>query len=415
MPLELNIAWRYLRSRRGSRLPSLISVIAIGGVTVGVSALIVVMGVMNGLQRDLREKILVGSADIQVVAGQADLPADEWERVLREVRSHPGVVAASPFVTTQALINANHNYMDAGWVVGIPPEDSGAPDVTEIRKQAAPGAFRFASADGERRGVVLGKGLALRLGVVIGDEVTLYGRGNGEISAVTGQPTPMIARVQVTGIFETGLYQRDEAYMYVALPLAQELAGLSGSVTGIEIKARNRASARGLARELSGVLGNRYRFVDWQEQNRSLFQALQLEKLGMGVILLLIVLVAAFNIVSNLTMVVVDKTREIGILKAMGLESQAVRRIFVAQGLAIGLVGTALGVVLGIAVSQALGTYQFIKLDPEVYMIDHLPVATDVLDVLATIVASIGIAALATAYPSRQAARLYPIEAIRSE
>jgi lipoprotein-releasing system permease protein len=155
--------------------------------------------------------------------------------------------------------------------------------------------------------------------------------------------------------------------------------------------------------------------VDWQEQNRSLFQALKLEKLGMGLILLLIVLVAAFNIVSNLTMVVADKTREIGILKAMGMKARAVRNVFLTQGLVIGFVGTMLGVGLGIAVAIALGTYRLIPLNPEVYFIDHVPVTVEVLDVVSIVVASIGISALATLYPSLQAAKLFPIDAIRHE
>jgi lipoprotein-releasing system permease protein len=186
-------------------------------------------------------------------------------------------------------------------------------------------------------------------------------------------------------------------------------------VTGIEVKTRNRWDAKDVGDELAKTLQFPYRTVDWQEQNKSLFQALKLEKLGMGLILLLIVLVAAFNIVSNLTMVVTDKTREIGILKAMGMTSGSVRRVFFAQGLVIGLVGTLLGVALGIAASLALGKYQFIKLNPEISFIDHLPVATEALDIVMTIVASIGIAAIATLYPAVQAARLYPIEAIRHE
>ena len=187
------------------------------------------------------------------------------------------------------------------------------------------------------------------------------------------------------------------------------------AVSGIEVKTESRWIAEEVADELEAALQLRYAAVEWQEQNRSLFQALKLEKLGMGLILFLIILVAAFNIVSNLTMVVADKTREIGILKAMGMTSRSVRRVFFAQGLVIGVFGTLAGVLLGVTTSVILGSSEVIKLNPEIYFIDHLPVVTDVGDVLLTVAASLVIATLATLYPSVQAARLYPIEAIRHE
>src|SRR5207253_3197643 len=293
---------------------------------------------MNGLQHDLREKILVGSPDIRVLSYGEDLKITDWPKVLDKVRRQGGVVTAAPFVLTEALMTAGHDYAGGVYVVGLLPQARGVPDVTTIN-----------------------------------------------------------------------------SYAFVALDKAQDLAGLGDGVTGIEVKTTDRWQAAKIASQLVGALGWPYRTVDWEEQNHSLFQALKLEKLGMGVILLLIVLVAAFNIVSTLTMVVADKTKEIGILKAMGMPAGSIRRIFFAQGLVIGVVGTALGVVLGFGAALALDKYQFIKLDAQVYFIDHLPVSTQPTDVTWIILASIAIAAIATVYPAVQASRLYPIEAIRHE
>jgi len=413
--LELSIAARYLRSRRGSRLLSLISIIAIGGVLVGVSALILILGVMNGLQRDLREKILVGSPDIRVLSYGEDLKIDDWHTVLAKVKQQRGVVAAAPFVLVEGGMNAGHDYAGAVYIVGIQPAGRGVPDVTTIRQHLISGDFRFASSDGQTRGVVLGKLVAARYNAWPGDKINLISIAGVKQNAVTGGFTPRVFQFEVTGIVETGMYEYDNAYVYVALDKAQEFAALGQGVTGIEVKTKDRWQAAEVAGRIISALGWPYRTVDWQEQNRSLFQALKLEKLGMGVILLLIVMVAAFNIVSTLTMVVADKTREIGILKAMGLPARSIRRVFLAQGIVIGFVGTLLGLILGFGGAWALEKYEFIPLDPSIYFIDHLPVATEPLDVMWIVLASVLTAALATLYPAIQASRLYPIDAIRHE
>jgi lipoprotein-releasing system permease protein len=219
----------------------------------------------------------------------------------------------------------------------------------------------------------------------------------------------------VTGIFQTGMYEYDNAFMFTSLEAAQKLGSLDSLVTGIEIRTPSRDAARAIGRRLQDSLGINVRTEDWQSQNSALFEALKLEKKGMALILTLIILVAAFNIVGTLSMVVADKTREIGILRAMGMTAASIRRVFFAQGMIIGAVGTLGGTALGLIVSYVIDHYGLIKIDSSVYFIDHLPVATEWMDVLMIIVASMVITALATLYPARQAAELYPVEAIRHE
>ncbi|HTI64044.1 MAG TPA: FtsX-like permease family protein [Gemmatimonadaceae bacterium] len=415
--LEISIAWRYLRSRRGSKLLSLISMIAILGVTVAVSALIVIIGVMDGLQTDLREKILIGSPDIRVMTYTQDMVMKDWRDVLKQVTRQRGVVAAGPFVFTQAIIQAaRHSYIDGAFVLGLPPDGPRVPQVTSIRRRAIAGDFTFSTTDGGHHGAVLGSKLAERLNVTPGvDSITLLTVDPTKIDPVTGAPTPNSRVFEVTGIFSTGMFEYDDKYVAVSLQDAQQLAMLGDAVTGIEVKAPSRWEALDVAQRLADTLGMPYRVLDWHQQNNSLFNALKLEKLGMTVILLLIVLVAAFNIVSTLIMVVTDKTREIGILRAMGMPARSIRRVFFAQGLVIGLVGTGLGLALGLAAAVLIGQKKLIPLDPVVYFIDHLPVSTQPLDVTLIVLASLAVAALATIYPAVQAARLYPVEAIRHE
>ena len=413
--LELSIAWRYMRSRRGSQLLSLISVIAIGGVLVGVSALIVIMGVMNGLQTDLREKILIGSPDVRVLPYGSDMRLGNWKSLQERIRVSNGVVAAAPFVQTQGMVRSlSGGFTTATAVVGLEPEGTYDADVTTIRTKAVMGDFKFAPPGGGLPGAVVGKLLASKLGAFVGDTIALLGMAGLEMNASTGAIIPHAENFVVTGVFATDMYEYDDGYIYVDLASAQRFAGMGSDVTGIEVRTRDRWIAPQVAESLVVALNAPVRAVSWQEQNVSLFQALNLEKKGMGVILLLIVVVAAFNIVSTLTMVVADKTREIGILRAMGLPARSVRRIFLIQGTIVGAVGTFGGVALGLLASYLLDTFRY-PLDPSIYFIDPLPVLTEALDVVLIVVSSLAIAALATLYPASQAARLDPVDAIRHE
>lgn len=412
--LEFSIAWRYLRSRRGSKLLSLISVIAIGGVLVGVSALIVITGVMNGLQRDLREKILVGSPDVYILPYGENLRLGDWRSLQERASRVPGVVAVAPFVQTQTLARkSSSSFATGAQVVGITPQGSAGPVVTTIRDQAIVGDFTFRRDSVSLPGVAVGKLLASKLNVMPGDSLVLLG---ADINASTGAVVPRPDTFVVSGLFETGMFEYDDSRLYIGLEAAQRFAGLGEDVTGLEIRTRDRWIASEAADSLrERLIDAPVRAQDWQETNRSLFQALQLEKLGMRVILALIMFVAAFNIVSTLTMVVTDKTREIGILRAMGMSARSIRRIFLIQGVIIGAVGTLGGVALGLVVSYVIDKYRLISLDPSIYFIDHLPVATEVGDVVITMLMSLVVAAIATLYPALQAARLYPVDAIRHE
>jgi lipoprotein-releasing system permease protein len=344
-----------------------------------------------------------------------ELKVPDWRAVMARVQRVDGVVAAAPFVLTQALANAGHDYTEGVSVSGIEPAAPGLKAVTTIRTHATMGDFTFATRDGGRRGAVVGKLLAERLNAFPGTRLTMVSAAGLKPDAVLGTFVPRVAEFEVTGVFETGMYEYDNAYVYVDLGAAQQFAGLDSAVTGIEVATGDRWGAPEVAARVSDTLGFPYHTVDWQEQNSSLFRALKLEKLGMAVILLLIIVVAAFNIVSTLTMVVRDKTREIGILKAMGLTEGAIRRIFLIQGAVIGLVGTAVGTGLGAVLGLAIDRYRLIALDPTVYFIDHLPVRLELGDTVLMAVLGFAIAAVATLYPARQASRLYPIEAIRGE
>ncbi len=413
--VEWWIAGRYLRSRRASRFVSLITLIAVSGVALGVMALIVVIGVMSGLQRDLREKILIANPHLRVLTYGEGLRMDAWPKVLATVRQDPRVVAAAPFVLTQGLLSAGHDYAEGVAVIGMEP-DTGRAAVTGLARSFVSGDLRFATRDsGVDGGVVLGRRLAQRFSVYPGSVVTLISPAGSKFNPAIGALVPRYWRFEVTGTFETGMYEYDNSYVVMPREAAQRFAGLGSAVTGIEVRVRDPWGAAAVARELENKLGYPYRALDWAAQNSQLFSALKLEKLAMAVILLLIVLVAAFNIVSTLTMTVGDRTKEIGILRAMGMTAGQIRRIFVTQGVVVGVVGTALGTVGGVLLAAAVGTYHLISLDPTVYFIDHLPVDLAPTDVLTVIVASLMIAALATVYPSSQAAKLEPVEAIRHE
>ena len=413
--LEWRLARRYLRSRRTSNVASLNTVISTGGVAVGVLALIVVLGVMNGLRNDLRERILVANPHLRVLTFGAGLRMDDWRRVLDIIRKQPGVVAAAPEVISQAGITAGQDYGEGVNLVGFDP-DTGSHSVTSLPQSIQQGDLSFRTSkpnvDG---GILIGARLANRLSVYPGDVVTLVPVTQAKVNPALGVAVPRFWRFEVTGLFDTGMFQYDNQFVVVKRDLAQRFTGLGDAVSGIAVRVTDPDQAPVIGQAIEKRLGYPYRSLDWQTQNASLFSALQLEKLAMGLIIFFIMVVAAFNIVGTLTMVVADKTREIGILRAMGLTSPAVARVFLLQGAVIGGVGTALGLAAGLTVAYVVDKSGWIRINPAVYFIDHLPVHVEASDVLVVVLASLAIALLATVYPSRSAANLTPVDAIRHE
>lgn len=413
--LERRIAVRYLRSRRGRRGASLSTIISIGGIAVGIMALIVVLGVMNGLRDDLRDRILVANPHLRVLTYGNSLRMDHWADALAAVRATPGVVAAAPEVTVQSLVINSAGYPEAVNILGL---DTAAASisVTSIPSVVTDGDLAFQVTDSAADGaILLGRRLSERLNAYRGDIVTLVPPTAATVNPALGYAMPRFWKFQVSGVFETGMYQYDNQFTVMDLRTAQRFAGLDSAVTGIQVRVTDPWEAPRVGAELEERLGFPYRSLDWQTQNGALFGALQLEKLAMGLVIFFIMIVAAFNIVGTLTMVVADKTREIGILEAMGLPADAIGRIFLAQGAIIGAVGVAVGLVAGLVVAFVVDRSGWIRINPAIYFIDRLPVHVELRDLAVVIAAGFLLAVGATLYPSRAATRLTPVEAIRHE
>jgi lipoprotein-releasing system permease protein len=413
--LEWFVVRRYLASRRRGRFLSLITLIAVGGIFVGVMALITVIAVMTGLQRDLQAKILGTNPHVYVFEDGAGFRLGDWPAVLERVRAEPGVVAAEPYISTQVgVIPVGRSFAQAGVLYGIDPDISPVP-LTQIHRDIRGGTLAFGPTISGHPGILVGRRLASRLGVMPGD-VVLAGSFENIRTGPAGDLVPNMMEYEVTGLFDTGMYEYDATYMYAPLAAVQELLQMPATaVSGIAVNIGDPWDARVVSAQLSALLGYPYYTSEWMTLNTSLFSALKLEKIAMFVILFLIVVVAAFNIVSTLIMVVTDKTREIGILKSMGMTRGAIMRIFMLQGLTIGLIGTGLGALGGWLLVYLLDTYRFIELPAEVYFLDTLPVALETRDLVMIVIASVLVAFAATIYPSRQASRLEPVEAIRHD
>ncbi|MGE5309184.1 MAG: ABC transporter permease [Deltaproteobacteria bacterium] len=393
---EAVISLRYLLTKRKEKFLSLISFISIAGVAIGVMALIVVLAVMTGFDRDLRDRIVGNFSHITVSSFRPVTMAD-YGSLDKKLRQNPHVVSTSPFIQGQVLVEQDGKYMALG-VKGIDPARESR--VTKLSKLVVRGSYK----DLVPGSVLIGRELATLYGLPVGAEL--------RVITPKGERTSL----KVAGIFATGMYDYDLNLMVVPLATAQKLLGMGETISAVEVNLDNIYNAEKVKKELEGAVGYEYFLRTWIDSNANFFAALKLEKLTMFIILTLVILVASFNVVSTLIVMVVEKTRDIGILKSIGMNAASIRRIFTYEGLIIGTAGTLAGTIGGVVVCLLLKKYQFIKLPAEVYYIDKLPVALTVWPDLALVVGSaLAITLLATVYPAMKAAQLKPVEALRYE
>jgi lipoprotein-releasing system permease protein len=418
MRYELFIGLRYLRAKRTEAFISLITVISMLGVVIGVMTLNIVLAVMTGFEEDLRDRILGFNPQVVVLSFNGTIT--DYDGVVGRVQNVPGVVAAAPFIYGQVMLSAQQNVTGAV-VRGVGPASEG---VIELQKHLKEGDVHELGKlhdvpldDGKKGtielpGLIVGKDVARQLGLVIGDPVNV-------ISPVA-TPTavgmvPRVKRFVVVGVFDSGMAEYDGSLVYMDLAHAQQFFDLGDAVTGIEVRVTDLYGAKEVGNRISAALGFPFRVRDWMEVNHNLFSALKLEKTVYFIVLLLIVLVAAFNIVATLIMVVMEKRKDIAILKSMGATGAGVGRIFIFKGMIIGIVGTLIGNAGGYAACWLLKRYQFIELPKDVFYVNTLPVKMYPEYFVAVTLASLLICLLATVYPARQAARLSPVDVIRYE
>ncbi|HSF02392.1 MAG TPA: FtsX-like permease family protein [Solirubrobacterales bacterium] len=406
LPFELFLGLRYLRSRGNRANLSLFVWIGVGGVFLGVAALIVVLAVMTGFQDGIRDRIISANPHLLVFQSGAGGLVDS-AAVAARVKEVPGVRAATPFVLQQALFTGPGGEAHGGLVRGVDLQS--AEVVADLRLQVRSGSLDEAA--GSEPGILLGVELARVLGVLPGDAVTVISP-KGAMTAVG--LVPKMRRYPVVGTIEVGMHEYDASIAYLALPAAQEFAGLNG-VTGIEVKLVDPFAAKHVGRAVTERLGLPFWVRDWMDMNRNLFAALQLEKLALFVIVTIIVLVAAFAIIGHLVLLVAEKRKEIGILKALGATGPSITVAFFVVGMAIGLVGTLAGSAVGLALIWVQNTYKIIRLAGDVYQIDHLPMKLTASDFLLVIGATLVLSFLATIIPARRAGSLAPVDVLRYE
>lgn len=409
MSFEFFVARRYLFSHRKQAFIYVISLMSIIGVALGVAALVVVLGVYNGLTTDMRDKILGANAHGIVLSYIPD--AFGKNPGLRDEILHtPGVTGATPFIYTEVMLSSGDGVKGL-MLRGVDPRT--APGVLSMLKAIKKGSINGLETGDGTPGIIIGEELAKHIGLGMGSRVNLLSP-SGEKTTAGFQPR--IRPFEVAGIFKTGMYEYDSSLAFVTLDAARELLGLDpGFLSGIEITVDDVYRADEITKELTDNIGNPFYARSWMDMNANLFAALKLEKIGMFILLIMVVLIGSFSIVATLVMLVMEKTRDIAVMMSMGATRKMIRRIFMYQGTIIGFVGTMLGYALGLTVGYLLKRYQFIKLPENVYTLDHLPIIITVPDVLIIGGAAMLLCFLSTLYPARQASRLKPADALRYE
>jgi len=418
---ELFLSLRYLRARRREVFISLITMISMVGVMIGVMTLNIVLAVMTGFEEDLRDRILGFNPHVVISSLQGFV--DGYAEVVDAVSQVPDVVAVAPFVYGQVMVSAGQS-VSGSLVRGVDPSlASAVVDIDahlsfgEVDQLGQKQELTFQTEETVQTvhlsGVLVGHELARQIGVFVGDPINI-------ISPLSTTPGPLgvvprVKRFVIVGVFDAGMFEYDSALIYMSLADAQQFFTLGEQVTGIEVKIRDVYQAQTVARELESVLGFPYTTRDWTEVNSNIFAALKLEKVVYFIVLLLIVLVAAFNIIATLIMVVMEKRKDIAVLKSMGATGNAISRVFIYKGLIIGVVGTLMGTLLGWVGCWLLDRYEFIELPKDVFYVSTLPVKMYAENFFIVGVASVIICLFATIYPARQAARLAPVEVIRYE
>ena len=415
MRFELYVAARYLRAKRRQAVVGVVTAISIAGVAAGVAALIIALAVTNGMRRDLQDRLVDSSAHIQLMRVKNDGIRD-WRSLIDRLVKVPHVVAAAPELDEQVMV-ANGARAGFALIEGIVPGQERG--VSTVLANAPPAAIRALDpqpepaprAAAELPPIILGKDLAASIGANAGDSVMLISP-QGDLTPVG--IIPKYVHFRLVGTYHTGFYQYDSAWGFVRLADAQLLYAEPDLASVISFRVDNLNRAPEIAREIEKAAGPGFQTTNWMEQNRELFRALRLEQIVTFIVITLIVIVAALNILIALTMMVMEKTRDIAVLMSFGVDPSQIRRIFLMQGFLIAVVGTILGLVLGYIGAWAGGHYH-IRLSPDVYALDTLPFAPRILDGIVVSVVSIGISLLATLYPSTAAARIRPAEALRYE